>query len=160
MVDEKILTEIYNLSLFLAETKDRDTMCSKIINETVKILAADGGSIMILQSGTNDLLIKDAVGSNREKVIGKMMKVGERVAGRAAEQKKPILVIGDVSKDDRFKNLEKYETINSGMAVPIIYKSKLVGILNLKRTERLEAFTEADVKLVYLIGLIVAPFLK
>jgi len=160
MLDDKTLTAVYDLSLDLSGTTDRKTIYSKVVNQAVKIVGGDGGSLMILKPGTDEMSIVEAAGTQRETVIGKIMKIGERVSGRAAKEKKPILVIGDVSQDARFKSLVKYETINSGMAVPIMFKDSLVGVINLKRTEKMQAFTDTDVKLAYVIGLVVAPNLK
>ncbi|MFH1760216.1 MAG: GAF domain-containing protein [bacterium] len=40
------------------------------------------------------------------------------------------------------------EKIYFGMSVPIIFKDKVIGVINLKRTEREDEFTEHDMEIV------------
>jgi GAF domain-containing protein len=58
----------------------------------------------------------------------------------------------EVEDEPWFKELYKFEVIKSGMSVPLVVRNKLVGVLNLKRTEMERKFTKADVEFASLFG--------
>jgi len=58
---------------------------------------------------------------------------GKGIVGAAAEQKQAILV-RDVKKDSRY--IETNPETRSELAVPLIYKDKVIGVLDLEHTKR------------------------
>jgi sigma-B regulation protein RsbU (phosphoserine phosphatase) len=59
--------------------------------------------------------------------------LGKGVVGFAAEQKQAVLV-RDVKKDERY--IETNPETRSELAVPLIYKDKVIGVLDLEHTKR------------------------
>src|SRR6266436_622686 len=59
--------------------------------------------------------------------------IGTGVVGYAAEQKQAVLV-RDVKKDSRY--IETNPETRSELAVPLIYKDKVIGVLDLEHTKR------------------------
>src|SRR5437899_9384941 len=59
--------------------------------------------------------------------------LGKGVVGYAAEQKQAVLV-RDVKKDERY--IETNPETRSELAVPLIYKDKVIGVLDLEHTRR------------------------
>src|SRR5262245_34351400 len=59
--------------------------------------------------------------------------IGKGIVGYAAEQKQAVLV-RDVKKDSRY--IESNPETRSEMAVPLIYKDKVIGILDLEHTRK------------------------
>src|SRR5216683_3242158 len=59
--------------------------------------------------------------------------IGTGVVGYAAEQKQAVLV-RDVKKDPRY--IESNPETRSELAVPLIYKDKVIGVLDLEHTKR------------------------
>jgi len=118
------------------------------------LILADGSSVMLMTS-PDTLSIRAASGDISEPLenkIGITLKIGERVAGRCAQDKKPILVTGDVAKDGRFGNLTRYQNINSGLSVPIIKNGKVLGVINAKRTKNPDPLAEKDLQTVEIIA--------
>jgi len=139
----KVLSEIS------IDTGRLTSAAQRAITEVVLRLAcsaldADGGTLQILDQPSNALYNVATAGENRHQILGKTVMVGERISGRAAQTREPILIVGDLHNDRRFARLRKYEDIASGMSLPIIHSNKLVGILNLKRTTSKEPFVEED----------------
>jgi phosphoserine phosphatase RsbU/P len=64
--------------------------------------------------------------------------VGKGIVGAAVEQREAVLV-GDVKKDQRY--IETNPETRSELAVPLIYKDKVIGVLDLEHTKR-NFFTE------------------
>jgi len=121
------------------------TLC---LTAACDLLDADGGSIMLLDKTGKNLIVSVAAGANKHDAIGKGVLVGERVSGKAAKKREAVLVQGkvDINKDERFKQMKEYEKINSGMSVPMIKGDKLLGVMNLKRTEKETALGQEDVE--------------
>lgn len=59
--------------------------------------------------------------------------VGEGIVGAAVQQKQAI-VVGDVRKDPRY--IETNPETRSELVVPLIYKDKVLGVLDLEHTKR------------------------
>lgn len=118
------------------------------------LVLSDGSSIMLLDT-PETLTIRAASGDVSEPLenkIGITLKVGERVAGRCAQEKESILVTGDISKDKRFGNLTRYQNINSGLSVPILKDGKVLGVINAKRTKNPEPLTKKDLETVEIVA--------
>jgi sigma-B regulation protein RsbU (phosphoserine phosphatase) len=64
--------------------------------------------------------------------------IGKGIVGAAAEERRAIL-IGDVRKDERY--IETNAETRSELAVPLIYKDKVIGVLDLEHTKK-NFFTE------------------
>jgi len=131
------------------DTERLTSAAQRAITEVVLKIAcsaldADGGTLQILDQSSNALCNVAAAGETRHQILGKIVMVGERISGRAAQTREPILIVGDIHNDRRFAQLLKYEDITSGMSLPIIHANKLIGILNLKRTTSKEPFVEED----------------
>src|SRR5438445_11267462 len=64
--------------------------------------------------------------------------IGKGIVGAAAQERRAILV-GDVKKDARY--IESNPETRSELAVPLIYKDKVIGVLDLEHTKK-NFFTE------------------
>jgi len=150
---------IYEGSRKMALTLELDEIYNRALELACTALEADGGSVMTLDEKTGELVVKAASGSQKEIAIGKRLKLGERFAGHAA-QMRSALFMHDVEDEPWFKSLKKFEGIKSGMSIPLLVKEKLVGVLNLKRTQRDEKFAKSDVGLVSILADYVASIIE
>ena len=150
---------IYEGSRKMALALELDEIYNRALELACTALEADGGSVMILDEKTGELVVKAASGSHKEIAIGKRLKLGERFAGHAAQMKSPLFM-HDVEDKPWFKSLKKFEEIKSGMSIPLLVKDKLVGVINLKRTQRDEKFAKNDVGLVSILADYVASIIE
>ncbi len=127
--------------------EDSQKMAKVLIETLCQVIKADGATFMNLDKEKNELVIVASCDRDLEvaqKKLGISVKLGERVCGKAAENKEAILVVGDIAKNPRFARLKKYEEIYSGMSVPAIKENEVIGVLNAKRTKSSEALTNKD----------------
>ena len=111
----------------LCGTMDLDETCSFILEEAREnVVAAENGSIMLLENGKDQLHIRAAFGEQAQEKLD--LAVGEGVAGDVIGTGKAELV-NEVLTDPRYKvgSLE----IGSLMCVPFKYQGKCFGVLNL-----------------------------
>jgi sigma-B regulation protein RsbU (phosphoserine phosphatase) len=78
--------------------------------------------------------------------------IGEGIVGRAAARREPI-VVDDVRQDPHYLNA--VDAVRSELAVPMIARQKLVGVIDVQST-RVNAYTENDKALLRLIAARVA----
>ncbi len=147
-VDElKEVVNLYEVSKAISSLMDLDQLLSRIIKLATDTLGADGGSIMLFDKETGKLTVKAASGRREDMVMGKKLDIGERVAGYAAQKSEIVKIDGNLKDDPRFRNLEQFDGIHSGITIPLVRKDRLFGIINVHRTEKKDAFTKQDVDL-------------
>jgi phosphoserine phosphatase RsbU/P len=97
-------------------------------------------SVYLLDERRQDLHIAYAVGYPEEIVRTFRLPVGQGVVGAAVAEKKPIL-LDDVDADPRY--LKTVPGVRSQLVVPLRYKGRVIGALNLLSDQR-AAFSERD----------------
>lgn len=103
----------------------------KIVNEMTK---ADSVFIYLLDARKEHLVLMASKTSHR-KELGKVnLRIGEGITGWVAKENKPVAIKKNASQDPRFKKFDvlpedRYEAF---LSVPIIYKGKVVGVINVQ----------------------------
>jgi putative methionine-R-sulfoxide reductase with GAF domain/ligand-binding sensor protein len=98
------------------------------------------GSIMILNSATNELSIKFSKGMEDSVTKNTRVKMGEGIAGLVAENRRPIL-IDDTMQDSKIRNMLKRPAIKSSIVYPLEIKNRLFGVMNLNNTDSEKKFS-------------------
>ncbi|MBN1384970.1 MAG: response regulator [Elusimicrobia bacterium] len=143
----KELVNLYEVSKAVNSVMKLPDLLNFIINLACDTLSADGGSIMLMDEKTKELVVMASTGVRGNLVLKKRLRLGERVAGYVAQESQPVLINGDVKDNSKFNNLEGFDGIKSGMSVPLVRKNKTVGVINLNRMSAESKFTERDLKL-------------
>lgn len=144
---EEKIRDLYRASLSINIIADLDRLLALILKLTCDTFKADGGSVMLYDEKTKELIVKAVIGKRSTEIFGKKLNIGERIAGKVAMKREPVLVIGDIRKNPAFKDLTPYEEVKSGITVIMISKGKLVGVMNVKRTKAEESFTQQDLNI-------------
>jgi adenylate cyclase len=125
--------------------RDQKSLFDKIINVAFQLLAADN-AVLFLVDQRSGALVPQMVRNRRkdsEEVI-----LSETVLKRVIETRQAVLT-ADAIIDSRFKSSESIvsQGIRSAMAVPLLTKGDLKGVLFLDTRERTNAFSEKDLKI-------------
>ena len=109
-----------------------------ILSEVVKIVTdatkADSVFIYLFDAEKRNLVLM-ASKIPHQKILGKInLKVGEGVTGWGAKEHKPVAIKKNAYQDPRFKSFDvlpedRYEAL---LSVPIIYKGKAIGVINVQ----------------------------
>ncbi|HEY6049988.1 MAG TPA: GAF domain-containing sensor histidine kinase, partial [Thermoanaerobaculia bacterium] len=75
------------------------------------------------------------------------LRIGEGIAGRVAQERVPALIVGAARSDPRFAAARGDERVRSSIVYPLASGDRLVGVLNVNRTEKRKAFRDADLDL-------------
>lgn len=152
---KKLLKEIETLSLIsstIVSSKFLDDILSQIVKLTADMFGSKICSIMLLDEKKDELVIK-ATQSLSEKYKNKPpVKVGGSISGIAVKEKQPVFVL-DVKKDPRymFPSIAEEEGLCSMLAVPMIVKDKVIGVLNVYTTTEYE-FTKEEIDVLQTIA--------
>src|SRR5499433_86750 len=123
---------------------EKKSLLDKILNVSFQLLAADHGVIFLVDPAGE--LVAEAVhhrsGSDEEVVLS------DTVLKRVLETRQAVLT-ADAILDSRFSGSESIvaQGIRSAMAVPLLAKGELKGVLFLDTRERTNAFSEKDLKI-------------
>lgn len=129
-------------------TLDLDTTLRRVAELVRKVIDYEIFAILLLNDKTQELRIRFQVGYTREVAERVRIKVGEGVTGVAAQRREPVLV-GDVSQDARY--ISGVPNVRSELAVPLIVKNRLIGIIDLESPQP-NHFTEEHKRLLTLIA--------
>jgi len=117
-----------------------------VLELATKVVKAEASSLLLLDEKKNELYFDVTLGSVKESVKQIRLKVGEGIAGWVAKEKVP-LIVNDVTKDSRFtKKVDKSTSFitRSVLAVPLVAKGKLIGVVEAINKEMNQEFSDND----------------
>ncbi len=140
------------ISSTIVSGKYLDDILSQIVKITADMFNSKICSIMLLDEKKDELVIKATQSLSEEYKNKPPVKVGSSISGIAVKEKKPIFVL-DVKKDPRYMypQIAEKEGLCSMLAVPMIVKDKVIGVLNIYTSEPYE-FKEEEIKIIQTIA--------
>ena len=140
------------ISSTIVSGKYLDDILSQIVKITADMFNSKICSIMLLDEKKEELVIKATQSLSEEYKNKPPVKVGSSISGLAVKEKKPIFVL-DVKKDPRYMypQIAEKEGLCSMLAVPMIVKDKVIGVLNIYTSEPYE-FKEEEIKIIQTIA--------
>jgi sigma-B regulation protein RsbU (phosphoserine phosphatase) len=148
----ELLDFLLEVSRATSETLDRDKLLANVAAVVKDVIPYDLFAILLYSELAQGLRIRYSIGHRPEVVRGLVIPLGEGVVGAAAESREPVMV-DDVRSDPRY--LSALDAVRSELAVPMMARGKLVGILDLQST-RVRAYSDQDRSLLRLIAARVA----
>ncbi|MEA1912037.1 MAG: GAF domain-containing protein, partial [Spirochaetota bacterium] len=140
------------------------TNVTGLLNIVVKLVAkhmqTTACSIFLYKETTEELVLRATDGLNSD-FVGKIrLKTGEGVTGRCLEEMRPVNIPRG-AEDPSFKHIPGWdeEQYNSILAVPILYQSKILGVLVLEDPTP-DYYDNHDIKSLQAITSQLATFLE
>jgi two-component system phosphate regulon sensor histidine kinase PhoR len=128
----KQLSAINNAARIMASSLEFDSVPQTILEEAVRVLGANAGSIALLDE-TSALVFKAVVGPSSEKLVNVKVPAGHGLIGWVSQNSKSVRV-DDVRKDPRFyRGIDQttgLTTLNV-IAVPLLIARRVIGVLEL-----------------------------
>ena len=147
----KKLSILQEISNFIIVTDNITSIANLMLDLAVNYTYAEKGSLMLLNE-LGELYISAAKGIDIQLFNTFREQIGEGIVGTVAKQRKPVLV-ADIDKDHRFKNKkrDRYKT-KSFISCPILYKDRLLGVLNINDKKDDSPFTDDEFELIKIIS--------
>jgi len=130
-VEPADLAYLVQLADALNTTLDLQTLLERTAEMVRTIIPYRIFAILLLNDRTQDLRIRFQIGHTQE-VERIRLTIGKGVAGQVALTRKPIL-LNDVSTMPEYVNANP--DVRSELAVPLIAKNRLIGVLDLESTQ-------------------------
>ena len=144
---EPLLLEVADV---VNTTLDLDTTLRRVAELVRKVIDYEIFAILLLNERTQELRFRFQVGYPREYADRARVKLGQGVTGRAAQTRQAILV-EDTCKDKDAGYIEAIPNVRSELAVPLIVKNRVIGVIDLEAREP-GYFTDEHRRLLTLIG--------
>ncbi|HLV86272.1 MAG TPA: GAF domain-containing protein [Candidatus Sulfotelmatobacter sp.] len=142
---ESLLLDVADV---LATSLDLDTTVRRVAELVRKVIDYEIFAILLLNEKTQELRFRFQVGYPPEFTERSRIKVGEGVVGQAAQSRQAVL-IDDVTSDPRY--IAAVPNVRSELAVPLITKSRVIGVIDIEAREP-GYFTEEHLRLLTLVG--------
>lgn len=129
-----------------------ETVLGKII-EFIKNYTGADSCLLYLYKPKNKTLELSASSSSTESIKKVNLKLGEGITGWVAANRKLVAIEEKSYEDKRFKfvpNLEE-DTYESFLSVPLVFKGKLIGVLNVQRKEP-HKYSHNEIRLIEFIA--------
>ena len=129
---------------------DIDEVLALIMKNVSRLLDAEAWSLLLLDREREELVFKEVIGEKKTELEGKRMPIDKGVVGWTVKNKKPAIVT-DPYKDKRFfQNIDKQTGFitNTILAVPLLSKGKILGIIEAINKKDKTLFNEEDLSLV------------
>jgi len=151
-VAERLVPQVEPLLLEVADvvntTLDLETTLRRVAELVRRVIDYEIFAILLLNEQRQELYIRFQVGYPPEVADRLRVKVGQGVTGRAALTRQAVLV-ADATLDDSY--IEAVPNVHSELAIPLIVKNRLIGVIDLEAREK-GYFTEEHRRLLTLIA--------
>jgi signal transduction histidine kinase/ActR/RegA family two-component response regulator len=129
----------------LLTVRDREHLPALAVDFARRSMKADVVSLM-LKDTAGRLYIAHAHGLPADLLPGTRLQIGQRVAGRVAELRAPVLIDDALQKDERFEDLVPFGRVRSSIVHPLLAGERVMGILNIGRSTADQPFNHADLE--------------
>jgi diguanylate cyclase (GGDEF)-like protein len=146
-VDE--LAVLNEIGKALTSSLDIGEVMHVILAKVSELLKPSNWSLLLKDQATGELYFHAAVGAGSDRLLGMRLQPGEGIAGWVAQNNQPLLV-KNVHADPRFASrfdvASQFHT-RSILCVPLTFKERTMGVIELVNGPADGAFHEEDLKI-------------
>ena len=136
-------------SKVLSSTLDFDELLTRIMELTTAAVGAETGSLLLYDERRGGLVFEVALGEKGEQVQGIVIAPGRGISGKVFAQCTPMIV-NDTGVDVDFGSEVDHATgftTHSILCVPLIYRDRTIGVIDVINKSGGRPFDEADQRL-------------
>jgi signal transduction histidine kinase len=140
------LAVLNEVSSNLTSSLDLRTVLSTIVRKAIEILHAEAGSLLLVDEATNELVFEVTFGPAGPDLRGTRLPFGAGIVGSVAKSRQPQIV-NEAKTDARWlRDVDKETAFSTRaiLAVPMIVKDRVTGVIELINKLGSETFTEED----------------
>jgi signal transduction histidine kinase/CheY-like chemotaxis protein len=146
------LVPLYEVSRAFMTTMDLDALLQLIVNTSSQATGADRCSLMLLQPETGELVVRAAVGLPSTVITTARERIGQGIAGYVAQTHQTLLLNDPTQVPPQVREVMARGEVKSALSVPMIVRTKLIGVLNLSKLHSTPPFSEGDRDLVNILA--------
>ena len=142
---------LFDLSSTIVSTLDRKEVLTKVLDNAIQLLQAGAGSLMLLDREKKILEIEVAHGLPEKVIRETRIPLGEGISGKVALEGQPRLLKKGI-KEAESKSEKAARVIPSALSVPMMFHSKVIGVLNVKEKSDGGNFDPSDMELLKMLA--------
>jgi len=124
-----------------------DNLLETIMTSAVEILNTEAGSLLLVpEDNEEELEFKVVIGGSGEELVGSRLKKGQGVVGQVAVTALPVIE-NDVAQNTQHTDVDEDFATQSLLAVPLIAKENVIGVLEVINKKDRTLFVQDDVDL-------------
>jgi len=142
----KEMVTLHEITHALESSDNLESLLEYIMQKSQNVMSAEAASLMLVIDDTNELEFKVTLGPKAQEVKPLRLPIGKGIAGWVAQTGEAVLITdaySDSRFDPSFDKRSGFQT-NSMLCVPMIHKSKIVGIMTLINKLDGKPFNEND----------------
>lgn len=142
------LTALYEVGKELASTLDLNQLLELILNRAITLARAERGFLVLWDEASGDFEIAVARQFEPQRRDDAEAEISRRLIQNVLTHREPVITI-NAQEDPRFKGSESIVTysIRSVLAVPLIFKTDLIGAIYVDTRIGLRRFQDTDLAL-------------
>ncbi len=141
--------DLYRLGQAPVSPAQADQVYDHILRHLVSGFNGDTGSLALMDEAGGHLGIVAGI-NLPDGVVGSRVSLQEGILGMVAVEGKPLLIHGDLSQDERFRNRLRHghrTSYGPAMCWPLKIESRLIGVLAINRHSGKQPFSQDDLML-------------
>jgi len=145
-LQKSYLTTLHETALGLISHLQPGKVLQAIVQNAVELIGGTDGFIYIYDPDADDMAIKAGTGRYAKALLGYRLKVGEGLAGRAAQSRKPVIV-EDYQNWAGRSRYPVFDDLQSALSVPIFSRDKILGAIGMSAFGRPKRFAAEEVEI-------------
>ncbi len=130
----------------ITSTLDLRTVLTTIMSKAMELLNAEAGSLLLVDEQHNELVFEVTLGPAAPDLRGQRLPMEKGIVGAAAQTRQPQIV-NEAQQDARWlRDVDKTTAFSTRalLAVPMIVKDKVTGVIELINKRGTDSFTTDD----------------
>jgi signal transduction histidine kinase len=130
----------------ITSTLELRTVLTTIVSKAMELINAEAGSLLLVDDQRNELVFEVTLGPAAPDLHGQRLPMNKGIVGAAAQTRRPQIV-NEAQQDSRWlRDVDKTTAYSTRalLAVPMIVKDKVIGVIELINKLGMDSFTEDD----------------
>lgn len=145
----RLWAALSNVGRVLSSTLEPDQVLQLVLDQAVEVLEAEGGSLILVDEHSKELVFELAIGPTAADLVGTRMQWGVGLVGEAAATGQP-LIVNDTATDPRwFSGYDEATDFvtQSILCAPMITRQQVIGVLEIVNKRDGSAFDQGEAEL-------------
>ena len=142
----RILSALQEATLPLIKQTELSEVLQEILKQAIELFETTDGYIYLLKPDESEIVLSMGIGPSSQ-YIGTRLKIGEGLAGKAWETGKPVSVDDYDSWPGKLRIFFDDLKFHASAAVPLMAKSKIMGVLGIGDVTPDRRFDQEDLEL-------------
>ncbi|MCL6565655.1 MAG: SpoIIE family protein phosphatase [Acidobacteriia bacterium] len=147
-VPAEVLATLVEIGEEINASLDLDEVLSRAAALIKRLIDYEVFAVLLLDERTGELYFRFAIGHRPEVVEHWRIPLGKGIVGTVAQTRQPLRV-PDVSREPNYINA--LDTVRSELAVPLLYKGRVIGVLDIQ-SSRPDDFTRDQQNILTLLA--------